>query len=128
MSDIIIDYDSWNHSIPKLPRASMIELPSIHGVLPFDGVRNPSARSSSSHKVFFTYKTAANDWQPKIAIGESAAEIAVAIEALLAPNIYDVEFQPLEVHFLDDDGKRRRYRHDVRITLLDGHRRLVCSQ
>lgn len=122
---VVIDHDSWQYSPPKLPKASKIELPEIDGVLPFDGVRNPSARSSASHKVHITYKTAANAWQPKVGIGESAAEIAVAHEALVCPSLYDLHFQPMTVHFRDEEGVSRQYTHDVLLTFRNGRRRLV---
>jgi hypothetical protein len=121
----VVEHDSWNHSPQRLPPASKIDLDGIWGVLPFDGVRNPSARSSTSHKVFLTYRTPANDWQPKVGIAESAAEAAVGLEAVMAPTTYDVSFQPCEVHFRDDDGVMRYYTHDLLITFRNGHRRLV---
>ncbi len=124
MSDDITDHDSWNYSTPKLPKASAIKLGHIHGVLPFDGVRNPGFRSATSHTIWFTYKTAANDWQPKVAICESAAEAAVAYEALMSPDIYDVSFQPLTVKF-QIDGKSREYTHDLLFTFKNGLRILV---
>lgn len=121
----VIDHDTWNHSIPKLPKASKIMLGSIYGVLPFDGVRNPSSRSAASHKVHMTYRTRANGWQPKVGIGESAAEIAAAHEALICPNLYDLKFQPLTVNYRDEDGAPHSYTHDLLLTFTNGHRRLV---
>jgi hypothetical protein len=121
----VVEHDTWNYSPPKLPRASAIEPGEIWGVLPFDGVRNPGARSSTSHKVFLTYRTAANDWNPKVGIAESAAEAAVALEAVMSPATYDVSFQPLTVRFRDEDGATRSYTHDLLITFRNGHRRLV---
>jgi hypothetical protein len=124
-ADTVIDNDTWNHSIPKLPRASPISLGDIKGVLPFDGVRNPSSRSNTSQKVFLTYKTAANNWKPKIGIAESAAEAAAGLEAVMSPNIYDVVFQPSAVQFCDEDGVTRNYTHDLLVTFRNGHRRLI---
>ena len=110
---------------PKLPRASAISLADIGNVIPFDGVRNPSGHSSTSHKVFLTYRTLANDWKPKVGIAESAAEAACGLEAVMSPNTWDVAFQPLTVQYRDEDGVDHRYTHDLLITLRDGHRRLV---
>ncbi|AXI47861.1 hypothetical protein C1J03_18715 [Sulfitobacter sp. SK012] len=117
-------HDAWDYSPPKLPKASAIKLGDIYGVQPFDGVRNPGFRSSTSHTIWLTYKTAANDWQPKVAICESAAEAAVAIEVLLSPDIHDVSFQPLTVKF-EIDGKSREYTHDLLMTFKSGRRSLV---
>jgi hypothetical protein len=124
-ADTVIDNDSWNHSIPKLPRASPISLGDIKDVLPFDGVRNPSSRSNTSQKVVLTYRTAANDWKPKIGIAESAAEAAAGLEAVMSPSIYDVAFQPSTVQFCDEDGVKRSYTHDLLITFQNGHRRMI---
>lgn len=125
MSEVIIEHDRWNTSIPKLAKAPPIALRQIYGVLPFDGVRNPSSRSSVSQKVFLTYKTEANNWQPKVGIAESVAEMAVALQSLISPDIYDLRFQPETVHFIDEDGVRRSYTHDILMTFRNGFRRLV---
>lgn len=123
--DTVIDHDSWNYSPAKLPRASKLSLGDIRDALPFDGVRNPSARSNTSHKVFLTYRTPANDWQPKVGIAESAAEAASGLEAVMSRKIYDVTFQPITVHYRDEDGVRRSYTHDLQITFRNGYRRLI---
>lgn len=125
MPDTIIDHDTFPHSPAKLQKAPKIKLEPIFGILPFDGVRNPSSRSAVSHKVILTYRTAANDWQPKIGMAESAAEAAVAHEALIDRELYDLHFQPLTVDFRDEDGRNRRYTHDLLLTFRNGHRRLV---
>ena len=75
--------------------------------------------------MFLTYRTPANDWNPKVGIAESAAEAAVALEAVMSPATYDVSFQPLAVRFRDEDGAMRSYTHDLLITFRNGHRRLV---
>lgn len=121
----IIDHDTWNYSPKKTPRAPRIVLDDIYGVLPFDGAHNPSGRSSWSQKVFLTYRTQANDWLPKVGMCESAAEMAVALEALVSPNTFDLAFQPLTVEYTGDYGKPIRYTHDLKITFATGHRRMV---
>lgn len=123
-SDQVIEHDSWNYSPAKLPRQSKITLGSIDGVLPFDGTRNPGFRSSVAHRIWMTYRTAANNYQPKVGIAESAAEAAVAHELLISSNLHDLRFQPLTVAFIDALGKRRRYSHDLLATFVDGSRRL----
>lgn len=123
--ETVKDGDTWYHAPHKLPRMDPINLGDIYGVLPFDGVRNPSARSNTSHKVFIPYRTAANDWVPKVGIAESAAEAATSVQALMCPDLYDLHFQPLEVTFTDEGGKPRRYTHDLLLTFRSGYRRLV---
>jgi hypothetical protein len=101
-------------------------LPSIYGVLPIDGARNPGSRSAVSHHVWFTYRTGGNQWQPKVGICESSAEFAVGLESLLDPQTYNIQFQPCCVNFVDkDDKKKVRYTHDFMITRRDGHCRLI---
>ncbi|WP_028094358.1 hypothetical protein [Pseudodonghicola xiamenensis] len=124
-ADQTIDHDSWNYSPAKLPKQSKITLGRIHGVLPYDGVRNPGFRSSSSHRVWMTYRTIANDFQPKSGIAESAAEAAVAHELLLSPLLYDLQFQPLKVYLRPGDRKGPSYTHDLLATFMDGRRSLI---
>lgn len=123
--DDVADNDTWNHSPPKLPPASALSLGDIHGTLPFDGVRNPSGRSNTSQKVFLTYRTPANDMVPKVGIAESAAEAAVGLQLVMLPNVFDVMFQPLTVHFRGEDGRVHSYTHDLLVTFDNGHRRLI---
>lgn len=123
--DFVKDNDTWLYAPQKLPRMSAISLGEIHGVLAFDGVRNPSSRSNTSHKIFMPYRTPANDWVPKVGIAESAAEAAVALQVLMSPNLYDLRFQPLTVRFTDEDGASRTYTHDLLVIFRCGHRRLV---
>jgi|TARA_R110002073_G_scaffold29145_4_gene92065 TnsA endonuclease-like protein len=120
-----IDHDTWNHSPKKLPRASEVKLGDLHGILPFNGVRNPSSRSNTSQKVFFPYGTPATGYKHRIGIAESAAEAIVGFEAIICPTVYDVTFQPLTVQFRDEKGKSRSYTHDILITFRNGHCRLV---
>lgn len=124
-ADQTIDHDSWNYSPAKLPKQSKITLGRIHGVLPYDGVRNPGFRSASSHRVWLTYRTIANDFQPKSGIAESAAEAAVAHELLLSPLLYDLQFQPLKVYLRPGDRKGPSYTHDLLATFMDGRRSLI---
>lgn len=123
--EMVKDNDTWHHAPQKLPKMDAITLGDIYGVLPFDGVRNPSGRSNTSHKVFIPYRTAANDWLPKVGIAESAAEAACSVQALMCPELYDLHFQPLTVNFTDEAGKERPYTHDILLTFWSGHRRLV---
>lgn len=109
-----IGHDEFNYGLPKLPEATALEFDGIHGVLPFDGVRNPGFRSSTSHTIWLTYKTEANNWQPKVGICESASEGAVSHEALIDPDTFDVRFQPLTVYY-ELDGEQREYTHDLLI-------------
>ncbi|MGH6763973.1 MAG: hypothetical protein ACRECW_20580 [Phyllobacterium sp.] len=123
--DTEIDHDTWAYGLPKLRSAGKVTLPEICGVLPFDGVRNPITASNTSHKISLTYKTEANGWRPKVGLVESGAELAVAEEALISPNIYDVEFQPVHFAYEYPTGKTRWHTIDLRLTLKSGLKRFV---
>jgi hypothetical protein len=123
--DFVKDNDTWRYGPEWLPQMSAITLDEIHGVLPCDGVRNPSFRSNTSHRFFIPYRTPANDWVPKVGIAESAAEAAVGLQVLMSPNLYDLRFQPLSVEFKGENGSSCTYTHDLLVTFKCGHRRLV---
>jgi len=124
-NEFVLDHDSWYYGIPKLGGVSQIKLEEVPNLIRYDGQRNPSGRSTTSNKVFFPYRTAANNWYPKIGMAESAAEAAVGLQAIMAKATFDVEFQPLTVHFKDDHGALRPHTYDLRLTFKNGHRRLV---
>lgn len=120
-----IDHDTWNYGQPKLRSAGKITLPEIHGVRPFTGVRNPITVSNSSHKISFLYKTEANGWRPKVGLAESSAELAAGEAALINPEIYDVEFQPVRFPYEYPAGTWRWHTIDLRLTFKSGRRRFV---
>lgn len=120
-----IDHDSWAYSPPKLRSAGKITLPDIPNVLAFDGVRNPITASNTSHKISLTYKTEANKQRSKVGLVESGAELAVAEEALIGTDIYDVEFQPVRFSYEYPPGKMRWHTIDLRLTFKSGCKRFV---
>lgn len=121
----INDHDTWAYSPPRLPPQNKIRLDAIPNMLPFDGVRLPSSRSRTSHRVWFPYKVAANNWVPQVGICESSAEYAVALHILMLRDTYDVKFQPCTVSYLDDNGVERKHTHDLWFENRQGRRRLV---
>ena len=120
-----LDHDTWQYALPKIRSAGKIQFGDVHGVLPYTGVRNPITTSSVSQKVSFTYRTAANNWQPKIGAAESMAEAAVAMEALVSPYVYDVEFQPTTFPYVHPNGQTKHHTIDLRITYNTGERCFV---
>jgi hypothetical protein len=123
--DVEIDHDTWAYGLPKLRSAGKINLGSVPFILPFDGVRNPISVSSVSQKVMLPYRTLANGNRPKVGAAESAAEAAVAEEALVSPEIFDVEFQPEEFDYEFPAGCRRTHTIDLRFTFKSGLKRFV---
>lgn len=121
----VIDHEATQYSLPKLRSAGKVKFGDIHGVLPFAGLRNPITASSTSYKVSFQYKTAANNWMPRLGLVESGAELAVAEEMLISPKLYDLEFQPISIRFRHPDGSMRTHYPDLRQTLKSGRRRLI---
>lgn len=124
-SQYIVDHDEWAYGQPKLKSAGKIELGPIPGVLPFTGARNPLTASSISQKVTLKYRTPANNWQPKVGLAESLAELAVAHEALMNVDIYNVEFQPLRFPYTRPDGSTHWHTIDLRFTYRSGLRCLI---
>ena len=120
-----LDHDTWLYGPPKAPRASELKFKPLRDVLPFDGVRNPTSRSSISHRIAFTYHTAANNYRPRLGLAESAAEEAVAYEALLSPNLYDLRMQPVTITYDHPDGGKRKHTFDLGLVHVSGHQRLV---
>lgn len=102
-------------------RKPVLEIGPIPGVLPFTGKHNPLSRSHVSYKSGLIIRTAADNYAPRVALNDSEAEEALKIDALLQPNVYDVECQPVRI-FLPrkpDSKHRRSHTYDVRVTLLD---------
>jgi len=120
-----LDHDTWQYALPKIRSTGKIQFQNIPGTLPFTGVRNPLTTSSVSHKSAFTCRTAANNWQAKVCAVESGAEAAVAMEALLSPEVHDVEFQPVKFDYEFPHGRKRTHTIDLRITYNTGLRRFV---
>lgn len=58
-------------------------------------------------------------------IAESAAEAAVGVQFLMSQNLYDLDFQPLKVFYIDETGEEREYNHDALATFRSGYSRLV---
>ncbi|MER5172808.1 hypothetical protein [Thioclava kandeliae] len=120
-----IEHENAQYALPRMRAASKITFGDIHGVLPFSGTRNPISVSNTSYKAAFLYKTAANSWKPRLGLVESGAELAVAEEILLNPDLYDLEFQPEVVRYRHPDGSDRTHYPDLRQTFHNGFRRLI---
>jgi hypothetical protein len=120
-----LDHDTWQYELPRIRSAGAVSINDIPGALPYTGVRNPLTTSSVSHKVAFTYRTAANGWQRKVGAAESMAEAAVAMEALVSPMVHDVEFQPATFPYPLPDGRVGSHTIDLRITYVTGLRRFI---
>lgn len=101
-----------------------LTLGPIHGISPFSGEHNPAFRSAISHRVWFTYRTAANGFTPHWAVTESAGEAVVALEVLMRKDLYGIEFQVLTVPY-EFDGRAGTHTYDMRVTTTDGYRRLI---
>lgn len=102
-------------------RRPILEIGPIHGVKPFKGAHNPLSRSHVSYKSGMIIRTQADNYAPKVALNDSEAEEALKIDALLQPNVYDVECQPVRIMLpkAPEAKQRRSHTYDVRVTLLD---------
>lgn len=97
----------------------------IHGVLPYDGFRNPLTRSDTASRVSITIATPATRGQRKVYHFDGEREMAVALEALLSPELHGLEVQLPPIYFPKNDGKMHPHSFELRITFRDKFRRAV---
>lgn len=115
----------WDTSTGEQKKMPALNVNPIHGVLPYDGYRNPLTRSSSASRVSMTFATLATQGQRKVYHFDGQREMAVGIEALLSPDLYGLEVQLPPVSYRNHKGKRGKHSFDLRITFRDGFRRAV---
>lgn len=112
----------------KLEKRKALEIPPIHGVLPFTGARNPLTRSNTAHRICATFKTPATDWQPKVYLFDGEAEYAVGLEVMLDPDVHALDVQLPFFRFgvaRDPEKELPRHFFDLRVTFSDGFRRAI---
>lgn len=115
----------WDTSTGEQEKQPALEVGPIHDVLPYDGYRNPLTRSTTAHRVSMAIATPATKGQRKVCHFDGEREMAVALEALLSPDLYALEAQLPPVWFSGADGKAHPHSFDLRITFKDGYRRAV---
>lgn len=117
------DRDPTPRRTAKLPA---LVVDPIHGVLPFDGALNPLTRSNTAHRVSMTFATPATDGKRKVYHFGSEAELAVALVALMSPDLHGIEVQlpPIE-YSIEGKTKSRKHFFDLRVTFRDGFRRAI---
>ncbi|QBF33837.1 hypothetical protein [Thalassococcus sp. S3] len=102
-----------------------LELGPIPGVLPYAGHRSPLSRSSIAHKISMVLPTPATKGVPRVYHFESAREAAVGLEAVISPELYELEVQLPPIPYQDWQGTWRKHSFDARITFRSGFRRAV---
>ncbi|SHF92115.1 hypothetical protein SAMN05444339_1224 [Loktanella atrilutea] len=112
---------AWDPTPEQLPRRDALELGTIPGVLPVVAARNPTGRSSVSHKITATFATPMDGYKRRLYHFESSLEYAVALEALLSGECHGLEIQLPPVRYLWR-GRWKNHHFDLRITRTDGHR------
>lgn len=115
----------WDTSTGEQERQPALVVGPIRGVLPYDGYRNPLTRSSTAHRVSMTIATPATRGQLKVYHFDGQREMAVGLEALLSPALYDLEVQLAPFPYDSPNGKMRSHSFDLRITFQDHYRRAV---
>ncbi|MFT5651404.1 MAG: hypothetical protein ACJAWC_002755 [Yoonia sp.] len=113
------------YGVPKSREQKALKLNPIYGLLPPRAVRNPITRSGTCQKVVLPYKVAATGFQTEIGLCDSLAEVAVGEEALISPDVYDVEFQAVTFPYRHPKGSIPDHTIDLRITYHNGLRRMV---
>ena len=124
MSKTYSAHDQYIKTKLQTTKQKALELDEIMGVDAFDGLHNPAFRSATSHRIWFSYETAANNFRPKWTVTESAGEAAVAMQGLMHKDLYGIDFQPLTVYY-KFDGENTSHTYDMMMTKTNGHRRLV---
>ena len=115
----------WETSLGDQGKMQSLKVDPIPGVLPFDGSRNPLTRSDTASRVSMTITTPATHGRRKVYHFDGQREMAVALEALLSPELYDLEVQLPPVWFKNKSGNSVPHHFDLRITFRDGFRRAV---
>jgi hypothetical protein len=115
----------WDTSTGKQKKLPALKVNPIHGVLPYDGYRNPLTRSSSASRVSMTFATPATKGQRKVYHFDGQREMAVGIEAMLSPELYGLEVQLPPIFYPYGRKKPNEHSFDLRITFRDGFRRAV---
>ncbi len=109
----------------RLEKQEALKLPPIHGVLPYDGARNPLTRSNTAHRILMPIVTPATKGVPKAYYFDGESEWAVAMEALLDPDLYALDVQLPFFRFRHSKRGRvtfPKHYFDLRITLRNGFR------
>lgn len=115
----------WDTSLGEQEKQPALQVGPVHAVLPYDGYRNPLTRSSTTHRISMTIGTPATQGQRKVFHFDGEREMAVALEALLSPELLHLEVQLPPVKFRGLNGKLREHSFDLRITFRDKFRRAV---
>lgn len=120
------DFADFEYKEVPLPKGHALRVAPIRGVLPFAGHRNPLTRSNTARRVSMSIPTAANNDVPQECHFDGGAEAAVALDALLDPELYGLEVQLPPIPFrCRRSGKTRTHSFDLRLTFRDGFRRAV---
>ncbi|MCF2906193.1 hypothetical protein L0666_14450 [Octadecabacter sp. CECT 8868] len=115
----------WDTSLGNQEKMPALKVDPIPGVLPYDGSLNPLTRSDTASRVSMTIATPATRGHRKVYHFDGQREMAVALEALLSPELYGLEVQLPPVWFTNKNGKSIPHHFDLRITFRDGFRRAV---
>jgi hypothetical protein len=120
----------WDPSPVKQKKLPALMVPPIVGVLPFNGAHNPLTRSNTARRVSMVIPTPATNGVPQLFHFDGEREMAVALEALLSPDLFRLEVQLPKIFFEDPNKKNSKKKYsghffDLRLTFADGHRRAV---
>lgn len=115
----------WDTSTGKQKKLPALKVNPIHGVLPYEGYRNPLTRSNSASRVSMTFATPATKGQRKVYHFDGQREMAVGLEAILSPKLYGLEVQLPPIFYPYGKKKPNEHSFDLRITFRDGFRRAV---
>lgn len=103
-------------------RKAKIVIGEIDGTIGWGLRRNPLSRSNRSFKSGMTIRTAMHEMEPSLALFDSELEEAFTIDALLQPDVFGIECQPVTIPLPRnrEKGQDRSHTFDTRITLRNG--------
>lgn len=125
--DGMSNYRDWvGEDTPPKKKLPALDVGPIHGVLPFEGARNPLTRSNTAKRISAAIATPRTGGVRQVYHFDGEAEFYVAVEALLSPDLYGLEVQLAPIDYYDRRSRKwRQHYFDLRLTYADGHRRAV---
>ncbi|SPJ25389.1 hypothetical protein [Palleronia abyssalis] len=122
-------YEDWEPEQPETKKLPALVVDPIHGVLPYDGFRNPLTRSDTAKRVSMIIATPMTNGVPRVYHFDGEGESAIALDALRSPDLYGLEVQLPPVPFLCRASHEIRPHHfDLRLTFKDGFRRAIFAR
>lgn len=120
--------EDWDTEPVTLEKQPALALGPIPGVLPYEGARNPLTRSNTAHRMIASLATPATAGVPRLYYFDGAREWAAGLEAIMSPELFDLQVQLPFFRYNSPSGarvKNPKHYFDLRVTFKDGFRRAI---